>query len=143
LVADYSRFLDILPQQPPFRMIDEIIDFKEGESLTAVKNLTGNEWVFAGGAMGPVDHFPETLIIEAAAQAAQSYFIVSSKTGRNQRLMLGKIVAEFTAPTRIGQRLIFKTNNHKSMGKSGYMDVHCSADNKPIAAIVIFYGLLD
>jgi 3-hydroxyacyl-[acyl-carrier-protein] dehydratase len=63
-MRDLRSLIDLLPQQYPFRMIDEIIDYKEGESLTAVKNITGNEWVFEGANAGS-GTFPETLIMEA------------------------------------------------------------------------------
>ena len=68
-MIDYQTIREILPQAYPFVMIDRIIDFKKGESLTAIKNITGNEWVYdAEHESNPV--FPETLLIEAAAQAA-------------------------------------------------------------------------
>lgn len=143
MANDYSRFLDVLPQQYPMRLIDEIVDFKEGESLTAIKNITGSEWVFDNGATGPVDHFPETLIIEAAAQAALCYFNVKSKSTESQKFMLGQINAEFSNQANIGECLILKTDMHKSMKKSGYMDVHCLIEDKQVANVTIFYGLLD
>ncbi len=60
---------DILPQSYPFIMIDRIVEFKKGESLTAIKNITGNEWIYEGQNVKN-NIFPETLLIEAAAQAA-------------------------------------------------------------------------
>ena len=61
---DLEEILRILPQAPPFVMIDRVVDFKKDESLTAIKNITGNEWVFENHEY-PGDVFPETLIIEA------------------------------------------------------------------------------
>ncbi len=89
-----SQIAAILPQSYPFLMIDRVVDFQKGESLTAVKNITGNEWMFGSpvepfganperrpstafgpsrrveGWCRPSNIFPETLLIEAAAQAA-------------------------------------------------------------------------
>ncbi len=74
-----NQIAAILPQSYPFLMIDRVVDFQKGESLTAIKNITGNEWMWEGqcrppaGAESPWDTtnvFPETLLIEAAAQAA-------------------------------------------------------------------------
>src|SRR3989338_8135555 len=64
-----SQIAAILHQSYPFLMIDRVVDFKKGESLTAIKNITGNEWVFEGQPC-QTGVFPETLLIEAAAQAA-------------------------------------------------------------------------
>jgi len=60
--------LQMLPHRYPFLLIDRVIDFKKGESLTAIKNVTINEPFFPG-------HFPRrpvmpgVLVIEAMAQA--------------------------------------------------------------------------
>ncbi|MCS7201859.1 MAG: 3-hydroxyacyl-ACP dehydratase FabZ [Dictyoglomus sp.] len=59
----------ILPHRYPFLMIDRILEWKKGESIKAIKNVSINEHFFMG-------HFPEkpvmpgVLIIEALAQSA-------------------------------------------------------------------------
>ena len=64
-VTDIRRFL---AHRYPFLLVDRVIQFESGKSLTAIKNVTINEPFFNG-------HFPEkpimpgVLIIEAMAQA--------------------------------------------------------------------------
>ena len=41
----------ILPHRYPFLLIDKIVDFEEGKSITGIKNVTANEPQFTG-------HFP-------------------------------------------------------------------------------------
>lgn len=59
----------IIPHRYPFLMIDKITDLVIGESCTAYKNVSNNEWFFEG-------HFPHyqvmpgVLIIESMAQSA-------------------------------------------------------------------------
>ena len=59
---------NFLPHRYPFLLIDRVIKFEIGKSLTAIKNVTFNEPQFTG-------HFPSqpimpgVLIIEALAQA--------------------------------------------------------------------------
>ncbi|PMQ01847.1 MAG: 3-hydroxyacyl-[acyl-carrier-protein] dehydratase FabZ [Dictyoglomus sp. NZ13-RE01] len=61
--------LKILPHRYPFLMVDRVIEFKKGESIKTIKNVSYNEQIFQG-------HFPEypifpgVLIIEALAQSA-------------------------------------------------------------------------
>lgn len=57
-----------LPHRYPFLLVDRVIDYRPGETLTAVKNVTVNEpWV--------TGHFPEkaimpgVLLVEAMAQS--------------------------------------------------------------------------
>lgn len=58
-----------LPHRYPFLLIDRIVDYKVGEWLRAVKNISVNEPCFTG-------HFPEepifpgVLILESLAQAS-------------------------------------------------------------------------
>ena len=57
-----------LAHRYPFLLVDKVLDFERGKSLTAVKNVTVNEPFFQG-------HFPDypvmpgVLIMEALAQA--------------------------------------------------------------------------
>jgi len=66
---DIQKIRDFLPHRYPFLLLDKVLAYVPGESLTAIKNVTFNEPVFQG-------HFPErpvfpgVLIIEAMAQAA-------------------------------------------------------------------------
>tara|TARA_B100000029_G_C17578692_1_gene958937 strand:+ start:146 stop:604 length:459 start_codon:yes stop_codon:yes gene_type:complete len=60
--------LKIVPHRYPFVLIDRIIDYRPGDKLTAIKNVTFNEHFFQG-------HFPNqpvmpgVLILESMAQA--------------------------------------------------------------------------
>ena len=59
---------NFLPHRYPFLMIDKVLDFKVGEYLIAIKNVSFNEPHFTGHFPGqPI--MPGVLIIEALAQA--------------------------------------------------------------------------
>ena len=66
---DIERIMRFLPHRYPFLMLDRIIDFEAGKTLTAIKNVTVNEPYFPG-------HFPHrpvmpgVMILEALAQAS-------------------------------------------------------------------------
>jgi 3-hydroxyacyl-[acyl-carrier-protein] dehydratase len=63
------EILEYLPHRYPFMLIDRVIEYEEGKSLLAIKNVTYNEPFFTG-------HFPErpvmpgVLVVEALAQAS-------------------------------------------------------------------------
>ena len=75
MLYNQEQIKKIIPHREPFLLIDEIIEYTEKESVTAVKHVTGEEDFFRG-------HFPEykvmpgVLILEALAQAGA--FIVLS-----------------------------------------------------------------
>lgn len=66
---DIKEIMSIMPHRYPFLLVDKIIDFDSGKTITCLKNVTFNEPQFMG-------HFPKNpimpgvLIIEAMAQAA-------------------------------------------------------------------------
>ena len=65
---DIKEIMDTIPHRQPFLLIDRVEEIVEGESVTAIKNLSYNEPFFAGHFPGePV--MPGVLIVEAMAQA--------------------------------------------------------------------------
>lgn len=132
----------ILPQSYPFVMIDRVVDFQKGESLTAVKNITGNEWIFEGQAC-QTGVFPETLLIEAAAQAAILFYRLNKEEqSPKSKIFLGRAKAEFFKLVHIGDQLKLKTASHKMLATSGYMDIHASVNEADVANFEIMYSVI-
>lgn len=133
----------ILPQGHPFIMIDRVIDFKKGESLTAVKNVTANEWFFEHGPE-QMPYLPESLIIEAAAQAGVLFARLSSvgTASEDYLFVLGRIKAEIEGRAGIGDQILLKTSSFKMLKDNGFIDVDILLVDKPIARVNIFYSLM-
>ena len=142
-VLDQKKIADILPQSYPFIMIDRIIDFKRDESLVAIKNITGNEWVFEGQTY-KTDVFPETLVIEAASQAALVlYHLNKIKEGEKRpKYFLGKINANFERAVLIGDQLKIKAFASKMLNTGGYSDIDVTRDGENIAHVEIIYSVI-
>ena len=65
---DLQEILNHLPHRYPFLMVDRVVQFESGKSLTAIKNVTFNEPIFSGHfPQSPV--FPGVLMVEAMGQA--------------------------------------------------------------------------
>lgn len=65
---EIEKIMSYLPHRYPMLLVDRVIDYKVGETLHAIKNVTINEPIFTGHFPGkPV--FPGVLILEAMAQA--------------------------------------------------------------------------
>jgi 3-hydroxyacyl-[acyl-carrier-protein] dehydratase len=66
-IFDIRDIMGMLLHRAPFLLVDKVIDYQKGKSMTAIKNVTYNEPFFPG-------HFPLTptmpgvLILEALAQ---------------------------------------------------------------------------
>lgn len=81
-----NNILDLIPQRPPFLMVDKIIDIEQEKHIITLKNLSQNEAFFTGNIPdNPV--MPETLLIESMTQSALA--LVLSKqdlSGRTSQL---------------------------------------------------------
>jgi 3-hydroxyacyl-[acyl-carrier-protein] dehydratase len=141
--VDLRQLIDILPQKYPFLMIDSIVAYEEGVSLTAVKNITGSEWIYDGGRNSLDGKFPETLIMEAAAQTALAFCHAHEGLTIGGKFLLGKLDTEFFREVKVGERLTFRTDGFRKMGKSGFIAVKCFADTTEIGNVQVFYGLLE
>ena len=77
-IFDIRAIMGMLAHRSPFLLVDKVIAYEKGKSLTAIKNVTYNEPFFTG-------HFPEVptmpgvLILEALAQTCG--LLTSQETG--------------------------------------------------------------
>jgi beta-hydroxyacyl-ACP dehydratase FabZ len=66
-VLSVEQIMEYLPHRYPFLLVDRIIEFEAGRSITAIKNVTVNEDFFQGHFPGhPI--MPGVLLVEAMAQ---------------------------------------------------------------------------
>jgi len=154
-MLDYQQLKEILPHAYPFLLIDRVEEYKEGESLTALKNITGNEWcvtsgdaLSAKGAQGYLNSdeglaaFPETLLIEAAAQAALVLYHVSKiKTGSRPLYFLGRANSEFIQQVEAGDQLQLRVSSGKMLNTGGYSNIRISRGKEKISDVEIFYSV--
>ena len=67
-IIEAKEIMTLLPHRYPFLLVDRVVDFQEGEWLTAIKNISVNEPCFTGHFPGePI--LPGVLILEALAQS--------------------------------------------------------------------------
>ena len=104
---DVVEIQNLLPHRYPFLLIDRVVEFHEGQSLTGIKNVTVNEPFFQG-------HFPEkpvmpgVLILEALAQATGLLAFRSGNRGAERDslyYLVGIDKARFKQPVEPGDQL--------------------------------------
>lgn len=107
---DIHQIFQHLPHRYPFLLIDRVLEYSLGESLTAIKNVSINEPFFQG-------HFPHrpvmpgVLIIEAMAQATGVLaFKTSEAQPDNHSLyyLVGVDNARFKQPVEPGDQLLIE-----------------------------------
>ena len=106
-----------LPHRYPFLLVDRVVSYEAGRTLTAVKNVTYDEPCFTGHFPGqPI--FPGVLIIEAMAQATG--LLGSLSTGDTYSsdelyLLVGVDKVRFRRPVTPGDqlRIVVEVINNK------------------------------
>ena len=124
---DINDILRHLPHRYPFLLIDRVIEFNKGESLTGIKNVTYNEPFFQG-------HFPQrpvmpgVLILEAMAQATGllAFRTLENTADRNTLYYLvGMDRVRFKRPVEPGDQLLLSARLLKT--KRGIWMFDCDA----------------
>jgi len=107
----------MLPHRYPFLLIDRVLDYSKGETLTAIKNVTINEPFFPG-------HFPTrpvmpgVLVVEAMAQACGILTHLSDETHATKDgivLFVGIDKARFKRQVEPGDQLRFEVRIMRKM----------------------------
>jgi len=113
---DIQKVMDFLPHRYPFLLIDRVQDCVNGESLTALKNVSFNEPYFQGHFPGqPI--MPGVLILEAMAQATGLLaFCTMNEEERHKIYMLvGIDKARFRGQVIPGDQLILNVTLGRTM----------------------------
>lgn len=118
-MLDYQEIRKYLPQRFPMIMVDKVLDFEKGKTLTALKNVTGNEIFFLG-------HFPEyailpgALILEGFGQsAAILYQLTLGMMPQDEIPLYGSVKAKFFKPVVPGDQLIYEIEVIKITSQAG------------------------
>ena len=83
---DIIQVMNHLPHRYPFLLVDRVLGYEAGQSLTAIKNVTFNEPYFQGHFPGkPV--MPGVLIIEALAQATGLLAFATREQGPDENFL--------------------------------------------------------
>ena len=116
---DINQIQKILPHRYPSLMIDRVIEVDPGKTLTAIKNVSGNEPFFEGHfPHHPV--FPGVLMLECIAQASAvlaSLMIDATASRRNLYLFAGVDKARFKRPVGPGDQLFINVSFEKHIKK--------------------------
>ena len=109
---DINQIKQYLPHRYPMLLVDRVLNWESGKTITAIKNVTANEEIFSG-------HFPNkpvmpgVLMIEAMAQAAAllSFLTMGQKPDENTLVyFLGIDNARFKRPVEPGDQLVMQVD---------------------------------
>ena len=119
----------IIPQREPFLMIDEVEEYKPGESCIAYKYVNEDEYYFKGHFPGnPV--MPGVLMVEALAQAG-AVAILSEEKNKGKNALFGGIdKLKFKKMVIPGNKLKLEVKIIKKKGPIGVGEAIATIDGK-------------
>lgn len=122
----------IIPQREPFLMIDEVEEYKAGESATAYKYVNEEEWYFKGHFPGnPI--MPGVLITESLAQTG-AIAILSLEENKGKNALFGGIdKMKFKKMVVPGDKLKLEVKIIKQKGPMGVGEAIATVDEKIVA----------
>ena len=131
-MLDIKQIEEIIPQRPPFLMIDRVEEYVPGESATAYKNVNINEWYFQGHFPGePI--MPGVLIVEALAQTG-AVAILSLPENKGKNALFGGIdKMRFKKVVVPGDVLKLEVKIIKQKGPVGVGEATATVDGKVVA----------
>ena len=133
MILDILEIQKIIPHRYPFLMIDKVVECVPNEKLTAIKNVSTNEYFFTGHFPGE-QVMPGVLIIEAMAQAGCVYFYYSKNLqGKDLVYYLAKTDARFHHPVIPGDQLRIDVSSVKLLPKIGVIRAEVRVGDKLVA----------
>ena len=128
-MLNQEQIKKIIPQRDPFLMIDEVEEYIPGESCTAYKNVSPEEYYFQGHFPGnPI--MPGVLMVEALAQTgAVAILSLPENQGKND-LFGGIDKLKFKKQVVPGDRLKLQVNIIKKKGPIGVGEAIATVDGK-------------
>ena len=132
MVLDKDGIKNIIPQREPFLMIDEVEEYIPGESATAYKHVSEDEYYFKG-------HFPRNpimpgvLIVESLAQTG-AVAILSMEENKGKNALFGGIdKIRFKKQVVPGDVLKLEVKIIKRKGPIGIGEAIATVDGKVAA----------
>ena len=133
----------MLPHRYPFLLIDRVLEYEEGKSLVAIKNVTYNEPFFQGHFPG-LKVMPGVLLIEAVAQAGGILLYLSIPDPEKKLVFLSKIdKAKFRKPVIPGDQVRLEVEIIKMKTKFCHLKGRAFVDGDVVVEGEIMASLMD
>jgi 3-hydroxyacyl-[acyl-carrier-protein] dehydratase len=126
---DIKAILNLLPHRYPFIMIDRVLEYERGKTITGLKNVSMGEPFFQGHFTGePV--MPGVLMLEGMAQTGAVLAYLSADTIAGKLFYFAGLEGvRFRKMVRPGDQIIYKLEMLRQKGKLTKMAGKAYVDN--------------
>ncbi|MBI3184401.1 MAG: 3-hydroxyacyl-ACP dehydratase FabZ [Myxococcales bacterium] len=139
MTLDFDQICALLPHAYPFVLIDRAVEVVPGQSITALKNVTGTE-PFVQGHFPRRALMPGVLMIEAAAQAC-CLMMLAGHPSPKPLYALGRVERfRFRSPVRPGDQLVVTAKADKVVSTAAIAEVVCRVGEVEVASGRLSFG---
>jgi 3-hydroxyacyl-[acyl-carrier-protein] dehydratase len=141
-VYDIEQIQKIIPHRYPFLLVDKILECEPGVRAVGIKNVTMNEYFFAG-------HFPDyavmpgVLIVEALAQVGAVCMLVKEEYKGKLAFFAGINEVRFRNQVRPGDTLELSVNIIRLKGMIGKGSGVAKVDGKVVCEGELMFAIQD
>lgn len=137
--AEYVR--SMLPWRQPFQMIDRLVECFPHETITTLKEVSGNDAMRLEGSPGPVS-FPAALVLEGMGQSASLLYQLSyGRMTPSKVPLLGYMKATHHGSARPGEAITFVVRAVKMTTTMGLFEATASVQGRAIAQAEFAMGV--
>ena len=135
----FDEICRLLPQAYPFVLLDRVEELTAGERIVALKNISGNEWMFPG-------HFPRqaiypgVLLIESMAQAAILLFKVGRVETEGTFLLAG-VKSRFLRPVVPGDQVRLICEAQKVISTAAIVEAQATVNDEVAAKAELTFAI--
>lgn len=130
-----TEIMGMIPHRYPILLVDKVVEYELGESITVIKNVTFNEPHFMG-------HFPDhpvmpgVLIVEAMAQASAVLVAktIGAKNGEKIVYFMGVENAKFRRPVVPGDSMYIHAKIEQQRGDAWKFSAEAKVGDKVVAS---------
>jgi 3-hydroxyacyl-[acyl-carrier-protein] dehydratase len=128
-----------LPHAYPFVLVDRVESVQPGEHIVALKNVSGNEWMFPGHFPGDAV-YPGVLLVEGMAQAA-ILLLKASRPEVRGRFLLATARVQFQSVVIPGDQVRISCEAVKLMDDAGVVDANAHVGARLAAKATLTFAV--
>lgn len=138
----FDQIRKMLPQRPPFMLIDKVLEYEPDESLIAFKNITGTEF-FSSVHFEECAIYPGVYLIEMSAQASLLLLMLSENQRDEKKLGLLGNVSQFQFLNTVvpGDSLKIKVSLVKKIEGMAITKVEIFCEERQVARGQLSFGV--
>jgi 3-hydroxyacyl-[acyl-carrier-protein] dehydratase len=138
MVLEFDQLWDCLPYAQPWLLIDRVLDLEPGKRITALKNISGNEWMFPGHFPGRAI-YPGVLLIESIAQAA-IVLLKASQVSMEGTLLLAGVRARFLRTVIPGDQILITCHVDKVVSNAAVITAEVATKDAKVAHATVTFA---